>query len=411
MKLWRMILALGLCLGLGLSTAKAQEAQSGSTAKPAEGGKELKFAGTPYVYTGPDTGFGVGFSIMFRDLFGKVGRDVTYSMSYTQSMYQSYSLDWGEPYFLSPNGRGRINLSYEAKPAIRFYGLGNDSDIHDLCNWSWTKIQLQPQYIYRWPSSGGTTYGLRASIYLKFVDPEDGKLEDKASGDFNRKVSRIFPDFFRSDQFGPANLFGVGVVFYRDTRVDRFPLGGGREEIVWPKGGGYEEIAYDRYDEAIGSDFTFNRLSLDVRRFYALGSDDTILALHGKIVVTQGNVPFHEMPSYGNGNDLRGYFGLRFVGRDATQFNIELRQGFFPNWELPILNGLIKLKYPSVFLFWDEARVYRTYTNIPKSLFEDYHWTWGGGFRFVITPSVVIRLEWGNSDEQSTFSANAGLPF
>ena len=142
-----------------------------------------------------------------------------------------------------------------------------------------------------------------------------------------------------------------------------------------------------------------------------LFSEDTILVFREKLVINDGDVPFYEMASYGGGSDLRGYYGYRFIDKNATQLNIELRQGFLPDEELVLFDGMIKLKYPSLLLYWEEARVYDDYTKIHEDWLEDYHYTWGYGFRFVVTPTIVIRLEWGFSDEQVTFAANAGLPF
>jgi hypothetical protein len=294
---------------------------------------------------------------------------------------------------------------------MRYYGIGNDTHRSDCVNWSWIKYNLTPKYIYRWPKTDYGIFGVRGWLTLMYIDPDDGDLKDDSDETYYRKIRDIYHDFYRSDQFDQSFLVGPGITFYRDNRVDRFPLGGGREEVVWPMKGTYEEISYQRYDEAIGSDWSFNRFSVDLRQVMPLFSEDTILVVREKAIITQGNVPFYQMPGFGGGNDLRGYYSYRFIDKNSTQLNAELRQGFFPDQVLPLFNGMIKLKYPSIFLFWDEGRVYEDYEDIPEEWLEDYHWTYGWGFRFVITPSVVIRFEWGFSDEQVTFAANAGLPF
>lgn len=407
----RILIVVLLCLGLVVVPAMAQD-EGEETAEEAAGEvKEAKWAGTPYPYTGPDTGAGFGFSIMFRDLFGKKGRDTTFGASYTENQYQDYNISWAEPYFLSPKGRFSIGLGYGTRPALRFNGFGNDTDDKADCNYSSTFYNLDSTYIYRWPKTRVGVIGLRLKVALKFMDVDNGQLDDNSAGNYNRKIRGVYPELYYSEDFDPSFLVGPQVTIYRDTRVDRFPLGGGREEIVWPMKGGYEEFSYQRYDEAIGSDFSFNRISAEVRRFLPLFSEDTILAVRVKINITQGNVPFYEMPNFGNGNDLRGYYNSRFLDKNSTQLNVEIRQGFFPDQELPLVGGAIKVKYPSLFVFWDEGRVYDDYTEIYDDLFEDYHYGFGWGFRFVITPSVVIRFEWGNSDEQTTFYMTAGLPF
>ncbi|HUT55391.1 MAG TPA: BamA/TamA family outer membrane protein [bacterium] len=411
MALRRGLVILG-CLLLSAASMRAQaqdEVKDGDTA--AKEPKELNFAGTPYLYTGPDTGFGVGFSIMFRDLLGKEGRDATFSMDYTQTRYSSFGVSWGEPYFLSENGRASFDIGYDNKPSIRFYGIGNDSRRNKICNWSWVMYNVQPQYIYRWPATDYGTFGLRARVGLTYVNPDDGDLKDKSDRKYYRTIKQVFPDLYDSKEFDPTRLVNVGFTLYLDTREDRFPLGGGREEVVWPLKGTYTEIAYDRFDEGLGSDFSFNRLSVSLTQVLPIYKQDTILVLHQNLQINQGNVPFHQMANYGGGNSLRAFYSYRFIDKNATQFNVELRQGFLPDYELPVLNGLVKLKYPSIVLFWDEARVYHDYEDIADEMFEDYHYTWGFGFRFVVTPTIVIRLERAYSNEQVTFAASASLPF
>lgn len=407
---WVAILACVSMLG-GLFPAFGQETEPEEPAveEEAEGQKELKFGGTPYVYTGPDTGFGVGFALLYRDMFNKEGRDTTLSMTLTQSMKQEFSIEWQEPFFLSENGRLKIGFSYGTEPALRFYGIGNEIPLHGtLSNYSWTSASISTTYVYRWPRTKIGLLGFRAGFTAKYADPDDGELDDEDAGSYNRGVKDAYPDlYYYSGDFDPNWIIGPGLSVYHDSRVDRFPLGGGREEVVWPLKGGYEEIGYSRNDSMFGSDLSFQSATVDVRRYFPLFSEDTIVAVRGKVTVKQGNVPFYDMCSH----ELRGYYARRFLDKNLTLYNVELRQGFFPDAELPVLGGVIKLKYPSLLLFWESSRVYEDIEDIPEYWLEDYHYTWGAGFRFVITPSVVIRFEWGYSDEQNTFAVNAGLPF
>ncbi len=369
--------------------------------------KEQNWGGTPYFFTGPDTGFGLGFAILYRNMFGKEGRDTTFSFSYTETLYQYYDLTWEEPYFLSDQGRLKLKFHYENKPAIRYFGQGNDTELDRLCNYSWAMGSVAPTYIYRFPRTDYGIFGVRGGIEYKFADPEDARVDEPYEDDYNRPISDVYPELFHSKEFDHNDFWGPKITAYRDSRKDRFPLGGGREEIVWPLKGGYEEIEYKRYDEAFGSDYSLQTFSLDVRRYFPVISDDNIFVIRGKLLINQGNVPFYEMANYGG----RGYYGNRYIDKCATEYNIEFRRGFYPGKSLPVFGGVIKLKYPSLNLFWDSFRVYEEYQDIPDEMFEGYHYAWGVAFRFVVTPSVVIRFEQGFSDEQDTFTMTAGLPF
>jgi outer membrane protein assembly factor BamA len=411
----RWILAIVVwALVLASAPAWTQEEAAGDTAgeAPEEESKELKFAGSPYIFSGPDTGAGAGFSIMYRDMFNKEGRDVTFSMSYTQNLYQDYSVEWQEPYFLSDDGRLKLRLAYSTRPAVRYFPPGNDVEQHGVsCNYSTTSYSLVPTYIYRFPKTDAGTVGMRLSWNFEYYDPDNGQFEDADSGSYGRPIRSVYPRLYRSDQFHPTWLMGPSVSLYHDGREDRFPLGGGREEVVWPIRGTYEEIGYTRMDESVGSTFSYNSFYVDLRGYFPVVSDDTIIAMRVKANINQGNIPFYKQPGFGGSSDLRGFFGGRFNDKNTAQFQVELRQGFFPDLEVPLLGGLIKAKYPSVVLFWDEGRVFDDYTTMGNDLLEEYHYAWGFGLRFVITPSVVIRVETGFSKEQQTTYLTAGLPF
>lgn len=407
MRYWKMLFAL-VCIFLAM-TLSAIPAIAQEEAEADEGdSNELKFGGIGYPFTGPDTGFGVGASALYRDAFGKEGRDMDFSFSFTQREQQSFSLNWGEPYFLSERGRLKVSVGYSTEPGARFYGIGNTVDDDGLSNYSWQSYSLSTTYSYRWPRTDLGIFGLNLGFSAEYDDPDNGHVDDDED---NPPVREAYYDIYRSFHFDGAYHYVPSVTLYRDTRIDRFPLGGGRDEVIWPMKGGYEAIGYSRSDEAWGSDFSYQSASVDVRRYFPLYFEDTIMVVRGYVNIGDGNFPFYKLHSYGSGNDLRGYNGNRFLGRCATQYNIELRQAFFPDKELSLFDGVVKLRYPSIALFWDSARVYDEIDDMGEEWLEDYHYSWGYAFRFVISPTIVIKFEWAYSDEQSTFSANAGLPF
>jgi len=372
---------------------------------------ELKFAGTPYPYYGPDTGVGFGFSIMFRDLFDKKGRDATFSASYTESQYQDYSVDWQEPDFPFEGSRFRFKVAYSTKPAMRFNGIGNDTRHHnDSCNIELDQYSIEPSIIYRFPKTDAGILGMRFNWLFQYSDASNGDYDDEDAGGYGIPIRNRYPEFYRTDDFDELWIMGPSITVYLDAREDRFPLGGGREEVVWPMKGTYSSVSYQRIDEAFGADVSFNSFGLDLRTYFPLFAEDTIVALRFNTTITQGDVPFYKMPTFGSSTTIRAYYWGRFLDKNSTLFQVELRQGLFPDQELPLFDGAIKLKYPSIAIFWDEGRVHEDYTRILEDMWEDNHYTYGFGFRFIVTPSVVIRFDWAYSDEQSTFNMTAGLP-
>jgi len=416
---WRVGIALGLLL---MFQARAQEEpkepQPSAEPKlePKAEKKEIKFGATPYFYTGPDTGFGGGFAILYRDLGGRVGRDTNFSIDYTETNYQSYYLDWTEPDFLRKGPRASISLSYDDKPSRRFYGFGNDTTPDDICNYNWTMYSIKPSYLY---PRGDAHFRVRLQYLFQDVKPDDGTLDDPGDPRFSRPISKMYPLLFNSDQFKGGATAGVGLFLINDTIQDRFPLPGGREEKVFPIKGGYRELQLHYYGPALGSTFEYWLTQADLRQYLGFFHGNTVLVLRTKWIITQGDVPFWDLPSFGGGNDLRAFYDGRFRGKVSSQYNLELRQGIAPHFKWDLFGGYISIKYPFLFAFFEAGRVYDSYTQIGAGWNKDYHPSYGFGLRFIITPDVVIRFEYVYSPEfpatldptSSSFIMNTGEPF
>jgi outer membrane protein assembly factor BamA len=408
---------------------KAEESQKQTTTQPLEGStaqpkseeaKESKAVGVPYVYTGPDTGFGVGASGLFRDIGDKEGRYLTFTAQYTINQYNSYSIEWQEPGLFGKSGWGRIYVGYDAKPSRLFYGIGNDSSKESASSFGNTDIDLEPRYDYWFMNKPDKRIGLKVNWRYYYFDPKDGPKidEDKLQTLSQRRISTVFPGFYHSDQFSTGEVSGFGVDFIYDDRKDKYPMGGGRDEVVYPYFGGRQEFYYAAYNTALGSDFNYTNWSANLSYYLPIGWEWTVLALHGAINIKDGDVPWWDMNSFGSGgseggtNTLRGYHDGRFRDNDLIIFNAELRQHFpveitpLPFWILK----QFKLRAPGVALFYDYGRVYDKESQIVGN-FDGFHWTCGIGFRFIISPSVVVRADYAVSNEESDFYLTTGWPF
>ena len=413
---------LGLALSMvGRYPARAQEepkaSETSTEPKPEPAGKkEIKFGATPYFYTGPDTGFGGGFTVLYRDLGGKVGRDTNFGVEYTETNYSSYYLDWSEPDFLKQGPRAGISLSYDNKPSRRFYGFGNDTTPDDICNYNWTRYLFKPSYLY---PGGAAQWRVRLQYSYQYVKPEDGTLDDPSEPRFSRPISKRYPRLFHSDQFQGGATAGAGVYLINDTIKDRFPIPGGREERIFPVKGGYRELFLNYNGPTLGSRFEYWLAQADFRQYFGFFMDNTVLVLRTKWIVTQGDVPFWDLPSFGGGSDLRGFYDGRYRGSASSQYNVELRQAIAPKGKLDLFGGYITLKFPFLFAFYEAGRVYDSSAQFGAGWNRDYHPSYGFGLRFIITPDVVIRFEYVFSPEfhlvfdptGRSFIMNSGEPF
>ncbi len=420
----KMVIGLAVFL-LSVSVGWSQEEKAGDTTTPGAAvetapaeskAKEAKFGAVPYVFSGPDTGFGLGASGLFRDLLKKEGRDFTFSVSYTINQYQSYSLNWSEPQLFSKNGWANFAVSYNTTPNRRFYGFGNNSDKENVSSFGDSAYSVEPRYDY-WFLTGDRRAGVKVNYRYSSFTAKDGSFDWGEADDLKdkslRPISILHPRVFNSDNFNDGGATtGPGILLVYDDRKDKFPVGGGRDEVVFPIGGGRQEFFFGFYDSALGSDFDFREYRLNLTYFVPIGWDWTVLAMRGQVQVKDGAVPFWEMSSFGSGSTIRGYNDGRFRGNDSTLLNFELRQAFDVAFS-PLPWGALKqfvLRAPMVVLFYDYGRVFMDHDNIADD-FKGYHYTYGVGFRFIISPSVLVRFDWGISDEGMNSYITAGWPF
>jgi len=392
---------------------KSEDAAKADTAQPEKKEtKEPPVAGTPYVYTGPDTGFGAGASGIWRNILSKEGRDATFTVTYTQKAYNSYSIELKEPQLFNKNGWGRIYAGYNNKPSRLFYGLGNDASEEDASSFGDTDIGLEPRYDYWFINKPDMRVGVQGLYRFSNFKLYNGPKIDEPVTLGERQISVVFPEFYKSDAFETGSISGGSLTFIYDDRKDKYPLPGGRDEVVFPYLGGRQEFTIGRYDKGIGSDFNYTNYSANLSYYIPIGWEFTVLALRGMINVKEGDVPWWDMNSFGSDGSLRGFHDGRYRDNNQVLFNAELRQHFDVSFS-PVPYGALKvfkLTAPGVALFYDYGRVYHDVSEITWD-FGGYKYSYGAGFRFIISPSVVIRADYAISEEESDFYITAGWPW
>lgn len=385
--------------------AKQEEVKTEDEVKKEK--KELPFGVTPYFYSGPDTGIGGGVAGLIRDLGKKVGRDLVFSFDYTEKRYETYSIEYKEPQFLSKNGWGRISISYANRPSRRYYGIGNELAMEGVCNYAESHFLIEPRYDYWW-EVGKNRIGLKVQFHYQLFTPRDGELDDPNDPDYSRPISEMYPDVYESDTFRDGGATsGPGITLIHQHIRDKFPIAGGRDEIIFPVSGIREELFYANYDKAFGSNFNYNQFRLNFVQYIPLGSDWTVLALRQQLQIIDGDVPFWDMSGFGGDDSIRAIYEGRYRDKNSTLFTVELRQAF--DFGFDIL-GLIRLHTPMVVLFYDYGRVFEDVNDITDDL-GGYHYGYGASFRFIITPTVIIRFDFAMSEEESALYITSGWPF
>jgi hemolysin activation/secretion protein len=128
-----------------------------------------------------------------------------------------------------------------------------------------------------------------------------------------------------------------------------------------------------------------------------------ILVIRGNLQATFGSqVPFYERSSLGGQNNLRGYGVDRFIDDHLMAVSVEQRINVL---RTRILNVVAEFE---VAPFLDMGKVFNTFK---REKLQDVVFTPGVGFRGIIRPSVVGRVDWGFSNEGGAVFAGLDFPF
>ena len=123
-------------------------------------------------------------------------------------------------------------------------------------------------------------------------------------------------------------------------------------DITFPEGGG---LVLAEFDYVSGSDdVKFTRLIAEVQRFHTLFWSNRILAARLRLEkvsgVSDGFVPYTDLPTLGGSQRLRGYERGAFRGEGALLFALEYRYPVWDTW--------------NAFLSYEEGQVFDEYGDI-----------------------------------------------
>ena len=191
-----------------------------------------------------------------------------------------------------------------------------------------------------------------------------------------------------------AAIYGHRVTFHYDTR----------DNLVSPTVG-TQITAYYELNQNFrnGTNPLFTRAEVDIKKLFPSESKRMVLVVRGDLQTTNGfQVPFYERSSLGGQNNLRGYGVDRFIDDHLIVLNIEQRIHVV---RTKVANVMAEFE---VAPFVDMGKVFNTFQ---KRQFQDYEVTPGIGFRGLIRPGTVGRIDYGYSREGGAVFAGLDYPF
>jgi len=180
-----------------------------------------------------------------------------------------------------------------------------------------------------------------------------------------------------------------GQVFAAGIRL----VGDSRNSLTTPTSGTSTVVYFENaYDVAPGGTHPFWKCGASQTTLWPLDEDRAFVTVFNSSLqfAIGGVIPFWELPTLGGSNTLRSYNGGRFTNKYSLLVNVEerirlVKAGLFG------VSGEIQ-----VAPFFDVGKVYDSSEDlVGRGILQAYHYSTGIGFRGIVPPSFVGRLDIG----------------
>lgn len=281
------------------------------------------------------------------------------------------------------DGRYTLNFggSFFKNATSRFFGISMDTPESDQTNYTAREIRANWKFGVYLNEVTQVAIGQR----YREVKVQPGGVEE-------------FP--YAMDKFptvsgmGGAAIYGHRATFHYDTR----------DNLVSPTVG-TQVMAYAELNQNFrnGENPVYSRFELEMKKLFPSESKQMVLVVRADLQTTFGfEVPFYERSSLGGQNNLRGYGVDRFIDDHMIVLNVEQR---IHVTRMRVANVMAEFEIAP---FVDMGKVFNTFKDRQLT---GYKVTPGIGFRGLVRPGVVGRVDYGYSDEGGAVFAGLDYPF
>lgn len=339
---------------------------------------ELKYLMAPMLIRNSIVGTRGTFNL-FR--YEPGGRQMQFIASLTEKIERKLVFNYTDPAF--SNGRYFLNFggSFFKNATSRFFGIGQNTLEENQTNYTARELRAN------WRFGVYANEVTQISVAQRF---RDVRLERGAT-DLPFTVEQ-FPTV--DGVTGESYILGHRASFHYDTR----------NNLVTPSDG-MAVTAYAELNQNIGNGDhpLYSRYELEIKKIFPSESKRAILVVRADLQATIGTqVPFFELSSLGGQNNLRGYGVDRFIDKHLIAASVEERI------------HLVRTRIAGVTAdfeiapFLDTGQVFNDYRDVS---FKDYRMTPGIGFRGIVRPNVVGRIDYGYSREGGAIFAGLDFPY
>ncbi len=309
------------------------------------------------------------------------GREIRLIASAAEKIERRLTFSYTDPAFSQGRYSMSFGASYFKNATSRFFGLGQQS--LESAETNYTDVETRAN----WRFGVHVNEVTQISIGQRFrqVSLSPGATDLPFTGDEFPTVDGVQ---------GTTLIFGNRATFYYDTR----------NNLISPTDG-MAVTAYAELNQNIrnGDHPIYSRYELEVKKLFPSESKRAILIVRADLQATIGDqVPFFEQSSLGGQNNLRGFGVDRFIDKNLVALSIEERI------------HLVRTKIAGttadfeIAPFLDTGQVFNDYRDVT---FRNYRMTPGIGFRGIVRPNVVGRVDYGYSREGGAIFAGLDFPY
>jgi outer membrane protein assembly factor BamA len=339
---------------------------------------ELKYLMAPMVIKNSIVGTRGTFNL-FR--YDTGGRQMQFIASLTEKIERKLVFNYIDPAF--SDGRYFLHFggTFFKNATSRFFGLGQTTVEADETNYTAREARAN----WRFGVYANEVTQIAVGQRVRQVSLQRGATDLPFTGDLYPTVEGVQ---------GETIIIGHRATFYYDTR----------NNLISPTDG-MAVTAYAEVNQNLSNSDSpvFSRYELEVKKLFPSESKRAILIVRADLQATLGSqVPFFEQSSLGGQNNLRGYGVDRFIDKHLIAASVEERI------------HLVRAKIAGVAAdfematFLDTGQVFNDFKDVS---FKDYRMTPGIGFRGIVRPNVVGRIDYGYSKEGGAIFAGLDFPY
>jgi len=309
------------------------------------------------------------------------GREIRFIGSFTERIERKVVFSYADPAF----SQGRYSLNFGASffknATSRFFGLGEATSESEQTNYTAREARAN----WRFGVYANEVTQISVGQRFRQVSLQKGATDLPFTGDQFPAVDGVQ---------GETLILGHRATFYYDTR----------NNLISPTDGmavtAYAEVNQNLHN---GDHPVYSRYAMEVKKLFPSESKRAILVVRADLQATIGTqVPFFEQSSLGGQNNLRGFGVDRFIDKHLVALSVEERI------------HIVRTKVAGVTAdfeiapFLDSGQVFNDYKDVS---FKNYRMTPGIGFRGVVKPNVVGRVDYGYSKEGGAIFAGLDFPY